>query len=65
MRIKLATRSGPLQLTGEGRYGAPKDIAFTGKALADKADAAALDPLLKLIGPRLPDGSVAIDLKLP
>jgi hypothetical protein len=65
LRMKLATTAGPLQLSGEGRYSAPKDLTFTGKAAAEKADAATLEPLLKLIGPRQPDGSAAIDLRLP
>lgn len=65
LRIRLVTATGPLQLSGEGRYSPPAAVAFTGKAVAAKADAAALDPLLKLFGPRQPDGSVAIDLKLP
>ena len=65
LRANLATVAGPLQLSGNGRYAAPRTMTFTGKAAAEPADAAALDPLLKLLGPRLPDGSVAIDLKLP
>jgi len=65
MRIRVATTSGPLQLSGDGRYSAPRTVTFTGRAAAEKADAAALEPLLKLIGPRQPDGSAAIDLKVP
>jgi general secretion pathway protein N len=65
LRIRLATTAGPLQLSGDGRYSAPRAVSFTGKAAAERADAAALEPLLKLIGPRQPDGSTAIDLKVP
>ena len=65
LRVNLATVTGPLRLSGDGRYLAPAAATFTGKAAAESAEAAALEALLKLLGPRLPDGSVAIDLKLP
>jgi hypothetical protein len=64
-RLKLVTTAGALQLSGSGSYTAPRTVAFTGSAAAQKADAAALEPLLGLIGPRQPDGSAAIDLRLP
>ena len=59
-RIAVSTLSGPLRVTGKGTLAFPAQLAFSGEARAEPAQAGALQPLLDLIGPRQADGSHAI-----
>jgi general secretion pathway protein N len=56
-RLTLSTREGPLQLTGNGTWGAG-GVRFRGEARAAAADEAALSNLLNIIGRR--DGSRSV-----
>ena len=56
-KLAIATVDGALRLTGTGDIVFPGRIVFTGEARAQGPDAAALDPLLDLMGPRRPDGA--------
>lgn len=60
-RVNVATVEGALRLSGQGRLEFPSRFAFTGEARGQGANAAALDPLLNLLGPARPDGARAID----
>lgn len=60
-RVKVATVEGTLRLSGQGRLEFPSRFAFTGEARGEGSNAAALDPLLNLLGPARPDGARAID----
>jgi hypothetical protein len=59
-KIVLTTLEGPLRLAGDGSLTAQGHFAFSGEARGEGAAAAALEPLLDLIGPRRADGSRAI-----
>jgi general secretion pathway protein N len=61
-RITLATTKGPLNLIGGGTLAMPGRLAFTGEARADAGREKDLEPLLKLMGNRRPDGAVALEL---
>jgi general secretion pathway protein N len=56
-RITLATLDGTLRLAGTGTFTPPGALAFAGDARAEGPSAAALEPLLDLIGPRRADGA--------
>lgn len=60
-RIDVSTLSGPLRLTGKGSLALPSQLTFSGEARAEAPQAAALQPLLDLMGPRKADGSHAIE----
>lgn len=60
-RIGLATLDGPLRINGQGTLAPPSTFTFSGEARADAAQAAALEPLLNLMGPRRPDGAYGLD----
>jgi general secretion pathway protein N len=62
-RLTLATTKGPLNLAGNGTLPIPGRLAFTGEARADAGREKDLEPLLKLLGNRRPDGAVAIELR--
>ena len=62
-RLTATSRDGPLQVSGNGTAG-PAEIRFSGEARADPALAKALEPLLDLMGPRKPDGSRALELRV-
>jgi len=47
-------------VSGEGTLEALARFAFSGEARGEGPDAAALTPLLDLLGPRRPDGSRAL-----
>lgn len=49
--VQLSTRSGPLQMSGNGQWAASK-LRFTGQAQADAGSEIALNNLLNLIGRR-------------
>lgn len=56
-RIDVATIDGPLRVSGHGDLAFPSRFTFNGEARAQGPQAAALDPLLDLMGPRRPDGA--------
>jgi general secretion pathway protein N len=60
-RVNVATVEGALRLSGQGRLEFPTRFSFTGEARGEGANAAALDPLLNLLGPARADGVRAID----
>ena len=60
-RITVATIEGPLRINGQGTLAPTGALAFTGEARADAAQAAALEPLLSIMGPRRPDGAYSLD----
>jgi general secretion pathway protein N len=58
--IALSTVDGPLRLSGKGTLTLPARLEFSGEARAEGPNAAALEPLLNLLGPRRPDGARAL-----
>lgn len=62
-RFVVATSGGPLRISGNGIFAPPSEIAFSGEARAEGADARALEPLLDLMGPRRPDGARSLELR--
>ena len=62
-RVALTSLEGPLRLTGNGTLTPAGRLGFKGEARAEGPNAAALQPLLDLLGPRQPDGSRAIGLR--
>ena len=59
-RVTVTTLKGPLRISGDGTLEGVARFAFTGEARAEGSDAAALAPLLDLLGPRRPDGARAL-----
>ncbi|HSJ99490.1 MAG TPA: type II secretion system protein N, partial [Myxococcota bacterium] len=59
-KIDVATLDGPLRLSGEGTLTLPARLEFAGEARAEGPNAAALAPLLDLLGPRRADGARAL-----
>lgn len=59
--IAVTTLEGPLRISGRGTFAPPGALAFSGEARAEGDSAAALEPLLNLLGPRRPDGARALD----
>ena len=62
-RITLTTIEGPLRLSGSGTFTPAGRLSFKGEARAEGPQAAALQPLLDLLGPRRPDGSREIAIR--
>ena len=62
-RIALSTLDGPLRLSGGGTLNPQGRLAFKGEARAEGPQAAALESLLDLLGPRQPDGSRLLGLR--
>jgi len=60
-RISLTTLEGPLHLAGTGTFTPPDALAFAGDARAEGPSAAALEPLLNLLGPRRADGARTLE----
>lgn len=60
--LTVTTLDGPLRVAGNGRLDWPARLNFMGEARAEPARAAALAPLLDLLGPARPDGSRTIDV---
>lgn len=56
-RLTLTTLEGPLRLSGNGTLTPAGRLSFKGEARAEGPQAAALQPLLDLLGPARPDGS--------
>jgi general secretion pathway protein N len=61
--VSVTTIEGPLRITGKGTFSSPSRFAFSGEARGEGPQAAALDPLLDLMGPRRADGSRAIEAR--
>ena len=61
-KIALSTLSGPLEISGNGEWKLPRAMAFTGEARAQGSSAAALEPLLNLMGPKRPDAARSIEV---
>ena len=59
--LVLSTLDGPLRLSGRGSI-APARLTFSGEARGEGPNAAALDPLLNLMGLKRADGSRAIEV---
>jgi general secretion pathway protein N len=63
LELTVATLQGPLSITGRGSFTPPAALAFSGEARAEGANAAALEPLLNLLGPRRADGARTVDIR--
>jgi general secretion pathway protein N len=63
--VTVTTLEGPLRIAGKGTFSPPSRFTFSGEARGEGPDAAALEPLLNLFGPRRADGSRAIELRAP
>jgi general secretion pathway protein N len=63
-RLSVATQNGPLRVSGAGTTGIPVRFDFSGEAGADASAGVTLDPLLDQIGPRKPNGTRAIEIRL-
>lgn len=63
-RVTLSTIDGPLVLAGHGTITPPARLAFSGEARAQGPQAASLQPLLDLMGPRRADGSRTLQWRL-
>ena len=61
--LALSTIAGALQVSGKGSAG-PVELRLSGDARAEPSVAKALEPLLDLMGPRRPDGSRALELRV-
>jgi general secretion pathway protein N len=62
--VVVATLSGPLRVAAQGTLMPPSALRLSGDARGEGAAAAALEPLLNLMGPRRPDGSRALEIRL-
>jgi general secretion pathway protein N len=63
-KLALSTLSGPLEVNGAGEWKLPRGVAFSGDARAQGSSAAALEPLLNLMGPKRPDGAHSIEVHI-
>jgi general secretion pathway protein N len=63
-KLTLTTASGALQLEGRGEVKVAQGATFSGEARAEALSAAALEPLLKVMGPRRPDGARSIEVRI-
>jgi general secretion pathway protein N len=63
-KLALSTLSGPLQVSGAGDWKLPASFTFSGEARAEVPSAAALEPLLNLLGPKRPDGARSIEVRI-
>jgi hypothetical protein len=59
----VASKEGPLRVSGRGTFTAPSVISFTGEARGEGDQARALEPLLDLLGSRRPDGAREIRIQ--
>ena len=64
-QVRVETLEGPLRITGRGTFTAPGRITFSGEARPEPAAAAALEPLLRLLGPARADGARTIEWRAP
>ncbi len=64
LAVAVQTVKGPLRVAGRGRLALPAGrLAFAGEARAEPAEAAALEPLLALLGPRRADGARTLEAR--
>ncbi len=63
-RIDVSTLDGALRIAGHGTFAPSGALAFSGQARAEGNSAAALEPLLTLLGPRRADGARALDWRI-
>jgi general secretion pathway protein N len=63
--VSVTTLDGPLRVSGKGTLAPPGRVTFAGEARGEGAAAAALAPLLKLMGAPRADGAHAIDWRAP
>lgn len=63
--LTLTSTAGPLRLAGKGTFAPNGSFSLEGSARGEGPDAANLDPLLDLMGPRRPDGTRALALRWP
>ena len=63
-RIDVSTLEGALRIAGHGSFAPPGALAFSGEARAQADSAAALEPLLDLLGPRRADGARSLDWRI-
>jgi general secretion pathway protein N len=59
-RVTVSTLEGALSIAGQGTLTPPTRFAFSGEARAEASRAAALEPLLNLLGPARADGARTI-----
>ena len=64
VQLALSTIAGALTMSGKGEVKLPRATTFTGEARGEAASAAALEPLLNLMGPRRADGARAIEVRI-
>jgi general secretion pathway protein N len=64
VKLVLTTLDGALRMAGQGEVKLPRTATFSGDARAEGANAAALEPILNLIGPRRPDGARSIEVRI-
>lgn len=64
-KIALATIDGVLEASGNGTLDAQGRFTFSGQARGTGPSAAALEPLLDLLGRQRPDGAHALDWRTP
>ena len=62
VQLALSTIAGALTMSGKGEVKLPRGTTFSGEARGEAASAAALEPLLTLMGPRRADGARAIEV---
>ncbi|MGZ5035540.1 MAG: type II secretion system protein N [Usitatibacter sp.] len=63
-KLTLVTVAGPLRVAAQGSLAPPSEITLSGDARGEGPSAAALEPLLDLIGPRRPDGARSLEIRL-
>jgi general secretion pathway protein N len=64
VRFSVSTIEGALRLSGRGDFTLPSRLSFSGETRAEGPQAALLDPLLDLVGPRRPDGTRPLELRM-
>jgi len=63
VKFTVSTVDGALRVSGRGELTLPSRVSFSGEARGEGPQAALLDPLLDLIGPKRADGARAIELR--
>jgi general secretion pathway protein N len=61
--VTVTTLEGPLRLSGNGRLDWPARLNFMGEARGEGPRAAALAPLLDILGPARADGARTLDVR--
>ncbi|MBC8023790.1 MAG: type II secretion system protein N, partial [Burkholderiales bacterium] len=63
-KLVLSTIAGALRVSGQGDWKVTRPITFSGEARAEPGSAAALEPLLNIMGPKRPDGARSIEVRI-